>query len=188
MLKVEKCKLRPLREEDLRTVLEWRNSEQIRENMYTTHIISWEEHWAWFQKINDQSKKNHMVFTYENLPLGVINVSSIDEINNRCHWGFYIGEEAAPRGSGMAMGYLGLQYIFEELGIRKLYGEVLGFNEASIKYHKKLGFIQEGHFREHILRGKQYIDIYCFAILRSEWVQHKNDLKVDCFAEEDTYE
>jgi len=51
-VRIEECGLRPIEEGDLATVLEWRNSERIRANMYTDHLISREEHRAGFAKVN----------------------------------------------------------------------------------------------------------------------------------------
>ena len=46
MLRRDDCQLRPVLESDLGLIRQWRNSERIRANMFTDHIISSEEHLA----------------------------------------------------------------------------------------------------------------------------------------------
>ena len=69
----EDCRLRPLQEADLALVLEWRNSPRIRANMYTDHVIPWEEHLWWYQRVRDEKPSRFMVYTHRERPLGVVN-------------------------------------------------------------------------------------------------------------------
>ncbi len=142
MIERTKCNIRSLREEDLPKVLAWRNSDRIRANMYNDHLITLEEHSAWFQRIQQDRNSQHLIFEYDDCPVGVINITQIDPQNNKCYWGFYLGETDTPRGCGLAMGYLGLNHIFGRSEIRKLCAEALVFNVASINYHRKLGLLR----------------------------------------------
>lgn len=177
----EDFSLRPIEESDLLKVLEWRNSEWIRANMYTDHIISIDEHSAWLERINKDETPTFMIFEFQWKPIGVVNVTQIDNRNNKCHWGFYMGEIGVPRGCGAIMGFMGLEYFFEKLNIRKICSEVFAFNKASIKYHKKLGFREEGYFLKHILKNGDYEDIVVFALLKDEWLKSKSELENICF-------
>ena len=181
MLPFESCKLKLLDENDLEKVLKWRNSENVRTNMFTAHIISWEEHLSWYKKITTEQSNKCMLFEYEEIPIGLVQLTNIDEHNSRCYWGFYIGDKDAPKGSGLAMGYLALEYIFEELKVRKLCSEVLAFNKVSIEYQKKLGFSVEGYLKEHILRNKVFEDIVLLALFQKEWHDIKDALLTKCF-------
>jgi UDP-4-amino-4,6-dideoxy-N-acetyl-beta-L-altrosamine N-acetyltransferase len=188
MLSYEKCNLRELEEADLDLLLEWRNSDVIRQNMFTDQLITREEHWAWFASLKGRSDRRHMVFVYEASLVGVVNITGIDEMNNRCCWGFYIGDTQAPRGMGTAMGYCGLEYIFTTLGIRKLCSEAFRFNTASIAYHKKLGFQEEGCLRKHYLKNGDYEDVICFSLFRDEWEKGKAGIWRLCFERKCRYE
>ena len=114
-----------------------------------------------------------LLFALDGRPLGVVNVTRADRHNGTCHWGFYIGATDPPRGSGTAMGYLGLDYIFATLGLRKVIGEAFAFNEASIAFHRRLGFAQEGCFVRQVLKGGTYRDIISFALFNDQWEAHK---------------
>ncbi|OEF98875.1 UDP-4-amino-4,6-dideoxy-N-acetyl-beta-L-altrosamine N-acetyltransferase [Vulcanibacillus modesticaldus] len=177
MLLEKKYNLRTIEESDLNVVLEWRNSERIRSNMYTDSIISMNEHRKWFEKIKQDQSSSFNIFEIQGTPVGVVHFYNIDRRNNKCMWGFYIGKEDLPRGSGLIMGYFGLRFAFEELGIRKISGEALAFNKASINFHKKLGFLEEGRFLKHILKNNKYEDVVSFAIFKEDWKQNKTRLK-----------
>jgi UDP-4-amino-4,6-dideoxy-N-acetyl-beta-L-altrosamine N-acetyltransferase len=165
-----------LLETDLIQVLNWRNSEPIRMNMYTDRLISWEEHLEWYLRTKDSLSSRHMIFEYQEASLGVVNITQIDSVNHKCYWGFYLGEPNVAKGCGSAMGYLGLEYIFKELGIRKLCSEAFCFNQASIKFHKKLGFVEEGLLKQHIIKNHKYQDIVCLALFQDVWFEIANNI------------
>lgn len=182
MLFFNHCKLRQIVEDDLEIILKWRNSEHVRANMFTDHIITKEEHMSWYNNFKKYEQLNkYMVYEYSGTSIGLVNITQIDRLNSKCHWGFYIGEKNAPKGSGLAMGYLALEYIFEVLKIRKLCSEILAFNQASINYHKKLGFSIEGRLKEHVLKKGVYNDVIIMALFQREWFNINNSLAIKCF-------
>ncbi|MGE5701489.1 MAG: UDP-4-amino-4,6-dideoxy-N-acetyl-beta-L-altrosamine N-acetyltransferase [Clostridia bacterium] len=175
--------LREMEESDLELVLHWRNSERIRASMYTDKIISWEDHCAWFSRMRENNGIDYRIFEYLGRPIGLVNFTGIDRENRKCHWGFYLGETDVPRGIGTVMGYLGLEYAFESLLLRKICGEAFSFNQASINYHKRLGFREEGLFVKHILKSGNYEDVVSFALFQDEWIKIKGDLEKMVFRE-----
>ncbi|AFY35676.1 UDP-4-amino-4,6-dideoxy-N-acetyl-beta-L-altrosamine N-acetyltransferase [Calothrix sp. PCC 7507] len=181
--KSEDYRLRALNESDLEQVLEWRNSERIRTNMYTDHIISIEEHREWFKKISLDNNAVYKVFEFKGRSLGVVNATQIDRVNQKCSWAFYLGDENVPFGSGAVMEFLFLEYVFEELKIRKLCCEVFVFNLTTIKLHKKFGFREEGYFKQHILKNNTYEDVISMALLVDEWIITKPKLEKLCFSQ-----
>lgn len=168
-----KYALRPLEEGDLETVLRWRNTDRIRNSMYNNEIINLEQHQKWFKKISSSQKDYYFIFTINHTETGLVSFNDVDFKNNHCYWGFYIGEAEAPSGSGTVMGYLALEWAFQQLKIGKVYGEVLLSNKTSILYHQKLGFCKEGHFRKHLQRDGQFHDILRYGLLMEEWLISK---------------
>jgi len=182
MLKREACLLRAMARTDLDLVLQWRNQERIRQAMYTDHIITWDEHQDWYERIVREQATMHFMFEYERRPLGVVNVVDINRLHRRCVWGFYIGEEDAPRGAGTAMGFLALERLFAAEGFHRVVGEALAGNEASIKYHQRLGFAREGRFVDHVVKGGRYADVISFALIDRVWQAKRDALAVELFA------
>lgn len=167
---------------DAELLFKWRNAGRVRRNMFCDRPISLEEHMAWFHSLANDQTRLVWIFEYAGRPLGQVNIKAIDEMHNRCIWGFYIGEENAPAGMGSAMLYLALEAIFDRHSIRKLCSEILAFNTVSIHLHQKLGFSQEGLLREHILRNSAYVDVVLMALFDKNWQISKDRLKDLIFA------
>lgn len=167
-------RLRRIEERDLEKVLKWRNSERIRSNMYNDHIITIDEHIAWYKRVEQESNNSYMIFELCEHPVGVVNFTNLDKVNRKCLWGFYLGEENVPCGTGMIMGHLGLTYAFSNLKVRKVCGEVFAFNLSSINFHKRLGFVEEGRLVKHVLKNGRYEDIILFALFEEDWEKMVN--------------
>lgn len=172
---LEGYQFRNICEEDINKVLKWRNSDRIRACMFTDDIITEEQHLTWFQKVIKNDSDIIKIFLVQNRPVGVVSFTDIDKRNNKCSWGFYLGEEDLPKGTGLVMGYLGLEYAFEQMNVRKLCGQVLATNTASIKFHQKLGFSEEGRFLRHILKNNEYVDVICYAVFKDNWQNIKKE-------------
>ncbi|MDD5286883.1 MAG: UDP-4-amino-4,6-dideoxy-N-acetyl-beta-L-altrosamine N-acetyltransferase [Desulfuromonadaceae bacterium] len=177
--------LRPIMESDLEMVLSWRNSERVRSYMYTDHLISLQEHRAWFERVSKEAFPTVLIFEYMGRPVGLKSFTQIDTRNNRCHWGFYLGDTELPRGSGSVMGLMALEFIFEEHGFHKVCAEAFAFNEGSIKYHERLGFVKEGCFARHVLKNGIYQDIVLFGCFKDEWLAGKDRLEKRIFGQGD---
>ena len=160
-------KLRPLTEDDLSQVLQWRNHADIRRYMYTTHEIGLEEHRSWFADVSKNPAVNLLIYEHHEKACGFVNIT-----RGRCpqvaDWGFYLAPDA-PKGTGRSLGKQALVYAFDELALHKVCGQALGFNERSIAFHKALGFTEEGRLRDQHFDGATFHDVVCFGLLEHEW-------------------
>lgn len=162
----EQC-LRPMLESDLEQVLGWRNHPEVRRFMYTQHEISLDEHSRWFAKASKESKRHLLVFEVSGKPIGFVNINEI-AAGGIADWGFYVAPEA-PKGTGGELGNAALTYAFVKLGLHKVCGQAIAYNERSIGFHRRLGFTLEGTLRQHHFDGEYYHDVVCFGLLSSEW-------------------
>lgn len=185
---IQEYNLRRLAEQDLELVLDWRNSEQVRANMFTDRIISFDEHRKWFQNLQQSGTAQTMVFEYLQKPYGIVNITQISQQNQTCYWGFYMGEPDRPKGLGTVMGYLAIEYIFNTLDMRKLYAEVLDFNTISQNYHEKLGFQQEGHLVEHVWKNGSYRDVFLNSLFRKRWTVLREPLRSSIWGGTESHE
>lgn len=134
------CRLRPAALADARRILDWRNRPRIRAVMFTTGEIDWDGHCAWLARTIESPSAHAFIFEQDGRPLGYVKLDDLGE--GRFTWGFYIGEEDAPTGSGGRMLFLALEAGFGPLGARVLEAEVKPDNVASVRLHEKLGFIR----------------------------------------------
>jgi RimJ/RimL family protein N-acetyltransferase len=78
-----------------------------------------------------------------------------------------INKTDAGHGQGI-MGLL-LAKVFAELNAHRVWLDVIDDNDRAIHVYKKIGFREEGRFREAIKRKGEWVDLLIFGLLRSEW-------------------
>lgn len=169
--------LTPLADADLDLVLPWRNAPAVRQAMYTHHEISPGEHRAWFQRLQQDPRARWFLYRDPaGLPQGVVYFTALDPAQATAFWGFYARPDASP-GTGTRMEYEALELAFGELSLHKLSCEVLATNCALVNRQKKVGFTEEGRFREQHLDGQRRIDVIRLGLLAREWQSHRQRLR-----------
>lgn len=167
----------PLTAEHLELILPWRNAPTVRRAMYNQHEISLEEHFAWFERLKvDQTRQWYLFQDEAGEPQGVVYFTDINQDQQTAFWGFYARPEAAS-GTGMNILMEALDFAFESMVLHKVNAEVLNDNPRSVYLHNKVGFIEEGRFREQHLVGNERIDIIRLGLLGSEWLAHREKLE-----------
>lgn len=155
---------------DLERVLCWRNHSDVRRYMYSQHEITLAEHERWFERAARDERRSLLIFESNRKPFGFINIHQI-AVGGIAEWGFYVAPNS-PKGIGYNLGKTSLEYAFTQLKLHKICGEVLLYNEKSIKFHRKLNFREEGILRDHYFDGQTYHNVVCFGLLVSEWQEN----------------
>ncbi len=108
-------------------------------------------------------------------PIGYLELDGIEWIHQVGGLGIGIGQSAyRGQGYGSEACRLGLRLAFEELNLHRISATIFSYNTASIRMFQKLGFQQEGVFREFLHRGGRRHDMLLFGMLRPEWEgQHR---------------
>lgn len=170
--------LRSVQPDDKEKIFYWRNLPEVAEYMYTDHAITLEEHERWFSGVFDDPSREYWIITLDREDVGLVNIYSLDLYNKRCYWAFYLASpKVRGRGVGSFVEYSILQYVFNNLGLNKLCCEVLGFNEPVVNMHKSFGFVQEGMYRQHILKSGEFMDVVALAILKTEWEANRAEVE-----------
>ena len=131
--KIMNYTLRPLEEKDLPLILEWRNSDRVHSQMLTNHRITWDEHYAWFQRMKEQSIRRNFVFEYRGKPIGYIGYIEFDEEQHSCSPGAYLGENiVAPKDAALCLFYASIEYAFTELNMKRLNTDVFADNKRAL--------------------------------------------------------
>jgi UDP-4-amino-4,6-dideoxy-N-acetyl-beta-L-altrosamine N-acetyltransferase len=168
MSDIEISSIREMTINDLLMVLAWRNHPSIRVNMFSNHEISKDEHFEWFSKTNSNRLQSLWIVLNNAEPIGFVQFKKTrDELS--ADWGFYAAPDA-KKGSGKILGQLALDMAFGALKISQVFGEALKFNEASIGFHRHLGFIQESS-------SDTNKDILKFVLSKEDWISNKRNLK-----------
>ncbi|MEM9312264.1 MAG: UDP-4-amino-4,6-dideoxy-N-acetyl-beta-L-altrosamine N-acetyltransferase [Pseudomonadota bacterium] len=182
------CRLRSVREEDLEMVREWRMRPEITRYMYTDPQVSPDDQKAWFERISASLRDRIWIIELIDgeVPVGLLSLSDIDRTHGRACWAYYIADERA-RGKGLARSLeLNIyRYVFERMGLKRLWCEVLAFNERVVAIHEKFGSSVEGVLRKHIHKGDEAHDVVRMAILADEWLSIRNKFDFEAIEIED---
>ena len=165
--------IRSLHNNDLETILRWRNHPEVRRFMYTQHEISLEEHLQWFECVSQDPTRHLLIYEEGGDALGYINIT-VHKTGKIADWGFYLAPDAI-KGTGKKLGKATQDYAFGPLELHKLCGQVLAYNKRSITFHLNQGFQQEGILREQYFDGHDYHSIVCFGLLKNEWCAQTKD-------------
>lgn len=163
--------LREMVQGDLQSVLAWRNNESVRKNMYTSHIISADEHQRWWEQHSVNARSVLLIAEKNEVPVGVVIFTNYTGPGGTASWAFYAAQ-GAPKGVGREMERAALDYAFDTLSLRKLECEVLSFNMPVVNLHRRHGFEIEGIFRQAYARDGEMFDIYRLAIFPETWLKH----------------
>lgn len=109
------------------------------------------------------------VETLDDAYVGVISLHSRDDKNGVFSFGISIQRQHRGQGFAADAVQILLRYGFWERRCQKCNSECLDLNEASIRLHKKLGFIEEGRRRRAAFFNGVYYDAVLFGMLREEF-------------------
>ncbi len=113
-----------------------------------------------------------VVFAIENLAgdhIGGVSLHSRDEKNGLFSFGIIIDRQHRGQGYAEDAVQILLKYGFWERRYQKCNSACTHTNEASIKLHKKLGFLEEGRRRRQVFFNGEYHDDILFGLTREEF-------------------
>lgn len=128
-------------------MLAWRNQETNRAVSIQSHVITPEEHAAWWERVKADPTRQVMMFESAGRTLGVVTYFDLDRDAGSTWWGFYLDSETIEaEGIGLTawmqvMGD-GVDHAFDELGVDVLLGEVLAHNEAVRMMNRRFRFVE----------------------------------------------
>lgn len=157
-------------------VLAWRNHPAVSGFMLTQHEISLEEHRQWFARVKSDKTRQQLIVMDGSNALGFFQFHAVSQ-GGIADWGFYVRPDA-PNGSGTKLGHAALMHGFNILGLHKVCGQAIESNAASIAFHRKLGFAEEGRLREQQRISDHYHTLVCFGLMAKEWqerIQREGD-------------
>jgi len=155
-------------ENDLEQVLEWRTSEHVTKYMYTDVEKNMDNQRKWFNSISQDDTQTHWMIYYKENAIGIISLNNIDRRHHKATFGYYIGDLSYSIIAGRIHPYL-YNFAFFELGLNKLYAEVMVGNDGMMKMHTYYGFTHAATYKEHIYKDDQYHDVEYFELLSSTW-------------------
>lgn len=165
--------LRAIEPEDLKQIHTWGNDSELWKLLggwhFPTSMVSTQK---WVEKMEDDHQNVRLAITTEAEGLlGLANILNIDWKNKNAFHGMLLGD-AAVRGKGFGLDTVMaiMRYAFDDLGLARLDGSMIEFNQASLSlYCGKCGWRQEGVQRNWYYRGGRFWDRILVGITREDY-------------------
>ena len=110
------------------------------------------------------------VMIYEGRLAGRIGVYDIDNVNKIASIGYWLGEEFTGKGIVYRACFSIINFCFSSLNLNRIEIKCATKNYKSQTIANKLNFINEGVIRDGEFIHNQFIDLYCFSMLKKDWL------------------
>ncbi|MEO6339100.1 MAG: GNAT family protein [Caulobacteraceae bacterium] len=162
--------LRDLNDGDVERLFAWRLEPGVDRWMNNPAPTDIAVYRTWLDGFRDDPDRAGWIILYRGEAVGFLTLRGLTEPNQAAQWGWYIGE-ASARGRGVGRGAqaLGLDRAFLQLGLQKVWSEVLADNDAALKAQAAAGFRREGYLRRHVFKDGEFHDVVLLSILAEEW-------------------
>jgi [ribosomal protein S5]-alanine N-acetyltransferase len=105
--------------------------------------------------------------------IGTVSMRSVPR-DRRAELGYWIGYSSWGRGLASEAVQRVMQWAFVESDLYRVYAQVISSNKRSQRVLKKIGMMHEGTRRGHLRKGRRFVDVDQFGILRDEWTQRSS--------------
>lgn len=158
-------RLRPFKDDDYKSIFDWRGDCELRKlAQFHSFPVTEPLEKEWLESILHSKSDKNISLAIEEIKekklIGYFQLKNINWISRVAWLGIIIGDkEARGRGYGKETMQLGKHYAFDILNLRKISLEVLADNKPAITLYQKLGFEEEGTFKQHFFFDGSYIDV-----------------------------
>jgi len=162
--------LRPSRKEDLPYYVQWINDVDVL--AYFGSYLPWtmKQEEAWYEKIGKDESSIQFAIEYNGQLVGGCGLNNITYRHQSAEVGLFIGEKSLwDQGLGQDTLRTLLDYGFDQLNLHRIYLRVFAENKRAVHAYEKIGFVQEGRFREMEWRHGRWQDMLFMSVLRREW-------------------
>jgi len=161
--------LRPLVKEDAAITLRWRSSKRAR--LLQRGAQTEEEQRAWIASKEGIGEFNFII-EFEDEPVGMTALYQFSWQNKSVVMGrLLIGEEEKVGSAPVFFEteLLLCDFVFDQLKLHKLYGEIMEDNRGMIRTRQYLGYKQDGFLRDHFIFDGSYKGAVAVSLLEDEY-------------------
>ncbi|MDT3427998.1 UDP-4-amino-4,6-dideoxy-N-acetyl-beta-L-altrosamine N-acetyltransferase [Paenibacillus forsythiae] len=174
-----------LQAEHLALLLDWRTQPEVTKYMFSDIEYNYDKQLQWYEAIINNPNERYWVIELNDRLIGLVSLNNIQWRDRRCYWGFYIGEADARIYGGLIGPYV-YRYVFEELGFKKIMGEIMEGNENVRKIQIIQGCREVGVLKDHVYKYDKFHNVYVLEMLNTDWLHLKHRYG-HCIAEFDYY-
>ncbi len=155
-------------ETESRQILDWRNDETIRKNMYNTGIIPWENHQAFIESLKERTDRFYWQVSEGDVVCGSVNLVDLNYVTSQAELGYFMAPEQMGGGKGFYFIFSALELAFGVLGLESLYGATNRENRSATLLDEYFGFKKTGEktlmidgkptlFNEMVLNKEEFL-------------------------------
>ena len=161
--------LRQIELRDTSLIVQWRNQEDVRKNLYFQTDLTPEMHEQWYHTRVATGQCAQFIIECESGPIGTAFLKNIDRTLQKAEFGIFLGScECRGKGYGSAAAAQILEYGFTVLALNRIYLSVFMSNHAAIRSYEKAGFRREGVLRQDFKNEDGFVDVCVMSILKAE--------------------
>ena len=175
--------LRAIERRDIETLRRWRNDPDIGRFFADTVPITEPEQEAWFERTAASLRAYYLIVEKDGQFVGVANVKDINWIHRTGSYGIYCIPGVSNDMLPVEAAILFLDWCFDCLNLRKIYGDILDTNTRSRRFHTGLGFQEEGVWRKHVFHQGEYHDLVAVGVFREGYTKATGKYRKFLFGE-----
>jgi len=167
--------LRPIEKSDLEALVYHANNPLIAKNMTNRfpHPYTKKNGEDFIAFANKMDPPNILAIDIDGEFCGAVGVHPQDDVKcKNAEIGFWVAEQYWNKGIATAMVKQLIDYAFDNFDISRVFAAIYGYNEASKKVVRKLGFTEEAHLKNTIFKNSVYTDEYIFGLRRDSHTSH----------------
>lgn len=163
--------LRKLQPKDADGILGWMNDSSIRPFFrFEGDSTSRESVLAFIEQAQQTERNLHLaIVDDEDSYLGTVSLKSIDQQARNAEYAISTAVQVHGKGVAAFATREILRIAFRELGLHRVYLNVLEENARANRFYQKFGFAYEGQFREHILIRGVLRNLNWYSMLAAEF-------------------
>jgi RimJ/RimL family protein N-acetyltransferase len=174
MLQGRLVRLRAPERTDLSAFVRWFNNPEVTRFLLRSPPMGMAEEVEWYDGLQQRPDRHFCIETLDGRLIGNLGLIRLEWINRSAELGVMIGEkEFWGRGYGTDAILIFLDYLFDELGLNRIFLYCHVDNVRARRCYEKCGFSHEGTFRQHHYKEGEYVDCVAMAILKEDRLNEK---------------
>lgn len=163
----ETVDLHPIEEDDVEFLQRLINNPEVRRSLASYAPMNRLQEGKWIESLGDE--RIRLLPCVDGEPVGSVGLDAPNEVWGTTELGYMIAPEYWGNGYATEAAELLCGYAFEERRLNKVYADVYATNPASARVLEKIGFEQEGLFRQHAFVDGEHADVQRYGLLAEEW-------------------
>ena len=161
--------LRQLKPEDADRMYEWLQNEDItRYFRFSGMKLSLDSVKNFIKNANSTTSRHYAITNEHDQYMGTVSLKNIDPLNKNAEYAIALHMDAIGNGYARFATDQILKIGFGELGLHRIYLNVLSTNHRAMRFYEKYGFIFEGESREHLIQQGKFQSVKWYSLLDTD--------------------